>query len=269
MPKIDELLADYLEGVSEANRKREARKLRDRLIEASETDKRNIKKMLGTPRTNQQKAMEDIFLTEFYQEPKSDSFASELRNPIKSRSKFQKKIDAELADQRINRRGKMLAELRKKNKIEKELWEKAVKAAKEFEPEEEDLPEGIWGRKKKLLPFIAKLPLSILETASRIIAGDFDMDYDEFMSNVPILSEAEPIGVGGKDEDIRRAIEEPFGSIADLRRISRERIQSELPQTRQEQIDSPYLPATSLEELREMIIKDKELLKAANKNRVD
>lgn len=55
MPKrIDELLADYLEEVSEANRKREARKLRDRLIEASESAWRD-----STPNpsgTNPQKA---------------------------------------------------------------------------------------------------------------------------------------------------------------------------------------------------------------------
>ena len=230
MPKrIDELLAEYMEEVSEANRKREARKLRDRLAEVSETDNRNFKQaVISKPKTNQQKAMRTISDTELLQEP----FRMDTED--KSRrwnSSYEERIKARDEDvKRLNKRGKMLAEIKRKKGIKQKDWDLMVEHAKEKLEEYGGIDnqggwrKKKWGKARKYIPGF--LNIAILDTISSIINGDFDeISYDD----IPILNEADAINVGGEFEDERAAVEDPWKvrSLADLRRLSREALKDQ------------------------------------------
>ena len=163
---------------------------------------------------------------------------------------------------RINRRGKRLADLKRAKGIRRKEWNKMVEFAKDtkgknpnksksyledmltkyFKEEVvakqgehkilNDLDEldrvggkntgsmGHGGLRRASKMF---LPLSVMSTIVDIVNGD--IEEEDVLSYIPFLSEAEPIGIGGKLEKQRDSIENPdITSIADLRKLARQRL---------------------------------------------
>ena len=182
------------------------RKLRDRLLEASESDWRSHRKaMIGNEKylTNKEKAMRIIDDTRLKGVSKDPKGLKRTRG-----NTFEYAMDNEQYVKRLNKRGEMLAKIKKEKKIPKDKWEKMIKHVEENSDygHQSGKPSRRWGKARKYIP--GQLGLALLDTISAVIKGEFD--DKNVIDIIPILNEAETANKGGKFESERRKIEDPW-----------------------------------------------------------